>query len=141
MSQTIRVSHVSGHRFSVDIRSHRLTVDQPHAAPALEGGPTPVELFVAALAACAAHSAQLVLTRVDPHASVTATCEYEMSEAPPARVKSVRIAILLPFELSAERVASIRRAVELCSVQQSLRDQPEVAVTLHTDAVAAAERP
>jgi putative redox protein len=132
MAQTIIVRHVSGEHFAVDIRGHQLAVDQPKTAPNLEAGPTPVELFVAALASCAAHSAQLVLAKVDADASVTATCGYEMSGPPPWRVESVHIAVVLPNTLSAERLASVRRAVDQCTVHQSLRQPAEVEVTLVT---------
>ncbi len=137
MLHTITVNHVAGDHFAVDIRGHRLAVDQPKAAPALEAGPSPVELFVAALASCAAHAAQLVLARADPGASVVATCDYQMSEGPPSRVELVHVAVVLPSQLSEERVASIRRAVDQCTVHHSLRQAPEVVVTLLTDSAGA----
>jgi putative redox protein len=130
MAKTITVRHVSGEQFVVDIRGHQLAVDQPKATPYFEAGPTPVELFVAALASCAAHSAQLVLARVDANASITAICEYEMSTTPPWHVESVRVDMVLPITLSAERLASIRRAVDQCTVHESLRQPAKVVVTL-----------
>ena len=36
MAHTITVSHVAGERFTVDIRGHRLAVDQRNAVPGLE---------------------------------------------------------------------------------------------------------
>jgi putative redox protein len=130
MAKTITVRHVSGEQFVVDIRGHQLAVDQPKAVPYFEAGPTPVELFVAALASCAAHSAQLVLARTDANVSVSATCEYEMSATPPWRVESVRVAVVVPSTLSAARLASIQRAVDQCTVHQSLRQPATVVVTL-----------
>jgi putative redox protein len=143
MAHTITVNHESGERFAVNVRGHRLTVDQRHEVPGVEAGPTPVELFVAALASCAAHSAQLVLSRIDPSASVTTTCEYEMSSTPPWRVEFVHVAIILPGALSEARIASIRRAVDQCTVHTSIRRPIDVAVTIvapadpaHADAAA-----
>jgi putative redox protein len=137
MAHSITVRHVSGEHFAVDIRGHQLAVDQPNAVPGLEAGPTPVELFVAALASCAAHAAQLVLTRIDSEASVTATCGYGMSSLSPSRVEFVHVALVLPAALSPERLASIRRAVDQCTVHQSLRRPVEVVVTLLDDSEAA----
>jgi putative redox protein len=136
MAHAITVSHVAGEHFTVDIRGHRLAVDQPNAVPGLEAGPTPVELLVAALASCAAHAAQLVLARIAPKASVTATCEYEMSQASPWHVEFVHVALVLPGQLSAQRLASIRRAVDQCTVHESLRQRFEVVVTLLADSAA-----
>lgn len=133
MGHTITVSHVAGDHFSVDIRGHRLDVDQPKATPDLEAGPTPVELLVAALASCAAHAAQLVLARLDSAASVTATCEYEMSQVSPWRVEFVHVTLVLPRGLTEQRVASIRRAVDQCTVHQSLRQPFAVVVSLLSD--------
>jgi putative redox protein len=137
MARSIKVRHVSGEHFAVDIRGHQLAVDQPNVVPSLEAGPTPVELFVAALASCAAHAAQLVVARVDPQASVTATCGYGMSPVSPSHVEFVDVALVLPSALSPERLASIRRAVDQCTVHQSLRRPIEVVVTLLADAVVA----
>lgn len=133
MANTITVSHIAGEHFAVDIRGHQLAVDQPNAVPDLEAGLTPVELLVAALASSAAHAAQLVLARLDPSAWVTATCDYEMSQQSPWRVEFVHVALVPPGHLSTERLASIRRAVDQCTVHQSLRRPFEVVVSLHTD--------
>ena len=130
MGHSITVSHVAGEHFAVDIRGHRLAVDQPNAVPDREAGPTPLELFVAGLASCTAHAAQLVLARVDPAASVTATCEYAMSQTSPWRVESVHVVLVLPDGLSPERLASIRRAADQCTVHQSLRRPFEVVISL-----------
>lgn len=135
MSHSMTVTHVQGDQFAVDIRGHRLVVDQPQRPPALEAGPSPLELWVAGLAACVAHFAHLVLARTDPAATVTATCEYEMSDEPPSRVAVVHVALTLP-PLDPERLASIRRAVEQCTVSRSLERPPEVIVTLGSQAAA-----
>ena len=135
MRHAITVTHIERDQFAVDIRGHRLLVDQPQQAHELEAGPAPVELWVAALAACVAHFAHRVLARVDPAATLVATCEYEMSDAAPWRVAFVHVVLTLP-PLSAERMVSIRRAAEHCTVGRSLERPPEVVVTLRREPVA-----
>src|SRR5262245_47234546 len=50
----IVVSHDNGLRFSADIRSHRLILDQPRYAGGEDAGPTPLELLGASLGSCIA---------------------------------------------------------------------------------------
>src|SRR6266496_433693 len=52
--ETIRlaVTHLHTDAYEIDIRGHRLTVDQPVEAGGANLGPTPTELFAASLAAC-----------------------------------------------------------------------------------------
>ena len=48
------VRHQGGDRFEIDVRGHRVIVDQPSGAGGSDKGPTPTELFVAGLASCVA---------------------------------------------------------------------------------------
>jgi len=61
----IAVTHVSGDRFAIQVRGHRLVVDQPVADGGQDAGPTPTELFVGSLAACVAFYARRFLARHD----------------------------------------------------------------------------
>src|SRR6266498_6065514 len=63
--ETIRlaVTHLSTDAYEIDIRGHRLTVDQPVEAGGANLGPTPTELFAASLAACVGFYAGRFLRR------------------------------------------------------------------------------
>jgi len=54
VSGELRVRHVDGDRFTVDVRGHSLTVDQPVGDGGTDTAPTSTELFVAGLASCVA---------------------------------------------------------------------------------------
>ncbi|MET8897007.1 OsmC family protein [Streptomyces albogriseolus] len=50
----LEVTHVEQDAYTVDVRGHRLRVDQPLDAGGTDTAPTPTELFAASLATCVA---------------------------------------------------------------------------------------
>jgi putative redox protein len=130
---TITVHHLGLDRFAIDIRGHRIVVDQPSDESHREEGPTPIELLVAALASCTAHFAHRVLVRDDPHATVGVRCGYRMTHDGPHRVELVDLNVTLPPGLSAQRRASVERAMQHCTVHESLRLPPGIKVSLALD--------
>jgi putative redox protein len=48
----IFVRHEQGDRFTISVRGHDITIDQPLGDGGDDEGPTPSELFVASLAGC-----------------------------------------------------------------------------------------
>lgn len=134
MGAQITVHHLGADSFAIDIRGHKVVVDQPTDSAHQEAGPTPTELFVAALASCAAHYARRVLIREDPDATVTVICRHRMSSAAPWRVELVELDVTLPPGLSTQRRASVERAMEHCTVHESLRQPPRIITRLMPDA-------
>ncbi|MDX3458608.1 hypothetical protein PV396_42935 [Streptomyces sp. ME02-8801-2C] len=53
-AHVLDVIHVDGDAFAVEVRGHRLLVDQPADAGGTDTAPTPTELFAASLATCVA---------------------------------------------------------------------------------------
>ena len=133
MGEEIAVQHLGADRFMIDIRGHRLVVDQHTDAMHVEAGPTPTELLVAALASCTAHFARRVLGRDDPDATVSVACNHRMSTAAPHRVEWVEMHVTVPAGLSAQRRASVERAMQHCTVHESLRSAPRVVIDLVPD--------
>jgi putative redox protein len=129
MNAKMTVHHLGADRFAIDIRGHRLVVDQPSEVDN-EAGPTPTELFVAALASCAAHFAHRVLIRDDPDATVKVTCWFRTSTGAPNRVELVELEVALPPGLSAQRRASVERAMQHCTVHESLTQPPHVVISV-----------
>src|SRR6478752_1116476 len=58
MTEDVRVRHLDGDRFAVDVRNHTLLVDQPLDVGGTDTAPTPTELFIAGLASCVAFYAR-----------------------------------------------------------------------------------
>ena len=125
---SITVDHLQGDRFEVFIRGHRIVVDQPGDGG--DAGPTPTELFVAGLAACVAFYASRAVRRDGAHVAVR--CDHNMAEGSPARVAEIAVHVDLPPGLSPERIAAVGRAVQHCTVHNSLQMPPTVSITVGT---------
>lgn len=125
------VRHRTGDAFDIDIRGHSLHVDQ-RSPNDDEHGPTPVELFVGSLAACAAHYAHRYLRDTDrPHQGLTVECEWLMRAGTPHAVGSVRLRVLTPAALPPHARRELLAAVDGCTVQNSIRPPlPAVSVEL-----------
>lgn len=124
------VTNLAGDRFRIDVRGHRLLVDQPRR-DSEAAGPTPTELFVASLAACVGHYATRYLRRHDlPSEGLRVDCEWTMLAAEHARVRRVRLAVMPPAPVPDELLAGFREALEHCTVHNSLRQPPDLVIDL-----------
>ncbi|MEU6747810.1 OsmC family protein [Actinomadura nitritigenes] len=125
--QEIKVVHRENDAFTVFIRDHVIGVDQPYTSGGMDEGPTPVELFVAALAACAAHYARRYLAgRALPATGLEITADFAMNPGVPARVARVRLHLRPPVDLPAAALRGLEAAVASCTVQNSMLDPPRV---------------
>jgi uncharacterized OsmC-like protein len=121
------VTHVDGDAYEVDIRGHRLLVDQPVDAGGTDIAPTPVELFAASLATCVAFYAGRYLQRHGlPRDGLRVRSEFTMAADLPARVESLRLVVVPPPELPAQRQAALLAVASHCTVHNTLHDPPAV---------------
>jgi len=123
----LTVTSLRGDQHRITIRGHELLVDQPLADGGGDTGPTPTELFVASLASCVAHYARHGLGMSGEGPAVR--CTWAMSDAPPWRVSSIDVDVLLPSGTSEQRVAAVRRAIQHCTVHNTLVQPPSVRVS------------
>ncbi|MFB7467705.1 OsmC family protein [Streptomyces sp. NPDC056224] len=133
--QRLDVTHVEGDVYAVDVRGHRLRVDQPLGAGGTDTAPTPTELFAASLATCVAFYAGRYLLRHGlPRAGLGVRAEFAMAAGPPARVGAVRVVVTPPPELPEERRAGLLAVASHCTVHNTLRQPPETTVELEHSA-------
>ncbi|MFF7648039.1 OsmC family protein [Streptomyces canus] len=126
----IEVAHANGDAYDVDIRGHRLLVDQPVAAGGTDVAPTPVEMFAASLATCVAFYAGRYLDRHNlSRRGLRVRAEFTMADSP-ARVGSLRITLTPPPALSAQRHAALLAVASHCTVHNTLRQPPAVVLEL-----------
>jgi hypothetical protein len=93
---SITVDHGHADTFSIGVRDHRLTVDQPVADGGSDAGPTPTELFVASLAGCVAHYARRYLALHDlPQKGLRVIADYDLAFRP-TRVGRIRLILVVP---------------------------------------------
>src|SRR5687767_15117548 len=106
---TLSVRHLGGDRYDTHVRGHWLVLDQPASGDA---GPTPVEAFVASLAACAAFYAGRFLARHGV-AGHRVDCRYEQDTGGAVTLVSLSLRTApLPDALNAGAL----RAMEHCTV-------------------------
>lgn len=131
MMNEMRVEHEGEDRYRIRIRGHELIVDQTKDDGGGDAGPTPTELFVAGLASCVAFYVGRFLRRHGlPTEGLAVDCGFAFAEDRPARVGRVEVAVRLPEGFPEERRAALRAVVEHCTVHNSLRQPPEVAIEL-----------
>jgi putative redox protein len=130
MSEAITVRHLGGDRFTMDVRGHTITVDQPDDAGGEDTAPTPTELFVAGLASCVAFYARRYLVRhAIPDDGLEVAMDYALGGRP-TRVTDVAIRITPPAGLPAERRAAFLAVASHCTVHNTLHEPPVVDIAL-----------
>src|SRR5262245_29695823 len=124
----IETSWVSGDRCAVDVRGHRLFVDQPVEAGGEDSAPAPTELFVASLTACVAHYGGRFLARHGyGRAGLRVVSEYEMTTSP-ARINEIRLQVYPPVEMPHDLRPALKAVVSHCTVHNTIRLGPTVTV-------------
>ncbi|WP_030230963.1 MULTISPECIES: OsmC family protein [unclassified Streptomyces] len=124
----VDVLPIAGDAFEIRVRGHVLTVDQPLPDGGKDTAPTPVELFVTAVASCAAHYAGRFL---DHHGvsreGLSVRAGYRMADERPARVAALSLIVRVPA-LAPRRLAALRAVVSHCTVANSLAQSPDIAL-------------
>jgi uncharacterized OsmC-like protein len=126
--------HEGGHRFTLRIREHELTVDQPRGSGGEDAGPSSTELFVASLVGCIAHYGHTFLARHGLSGPVAAEADWSV-DLGSERLAAVQVRVVAP-PIPVELEAGFREAVEHCLVHNSLRTAPDVAVEIRHGAPA-----
>ncbi|GAA3880461.1 hypothetical protein GCM10023084_36760 [Streptomyces lacrimifluminis] len=127
----IEVTHTEHDACTVDIRGHRLQVDQPVDAGGTDTAPTPTELFAASLTTCVAFRAGRHLHRDHlPRTGPRVRTEFTMATDRPARVASLRVVVVPPPELPEQRRAALLAVASHCTVHNILDQPPEATIGL-----------
>ncbi len=133
----IEARYAGGDRSEIRIGHHRVVADQPHDAGGTDAGPTPTELFVASLAACAEFYVERFLRRHTRSLDgIVVRATAEMSDDRPARLGRIAIEVELPPRIAPELRDGAMRAADHCLVHEALRRPPVVDLTLAPDRAA-----
>jgi uncharacterized OsmC-like protein len=123
---------IAGDAYEIRVRGHVLTVDQPTDAGGKNTAPTPVELFVSAVASCAAHYAGRFLDRHDlTRDGLRVRAEFRTADDRPPRVAALSLVVEAP-SLPPERLAALRAVVSHCTVTNTLARPPEVSLEVRS---------
>ena len=132
----VKVTHQGEVKFQVTARRHTLICDQPAENCGTDEGMTPPELFLSALASCAAFYAVAYLKKKNLQrqgVEVRATVE---KAGPPARLDHFNIQVDVPGPLSEADQAGVTDSVHRCLIHNTLLHPPTVHIKLHTPVVA-----
>ena len=136
--RAIVVTHDGGLRFSAQIGSHRLIVDQPVGAGGTDTGPAPIQLLGTALATCIAlYVQQFLHARELPYEGMRVEVEQH-GASNPNRVAAFAVRVVLPVAVRGPHAEMLERVVRSCPAHGTLTHAAEVAVTIESPAAAAA---
>jgi len=103
----------------IDIRGHRLTVDEPVDRGGADEGPTPQELLAASIASCTAITLGIYANRKGwDLGHVEVECEYETAER--GSPTQLNVVVRLPDSCSEEQVNKLRVIAAKCPVHRLL---------------------
>lgn len=127
----VEVAHAGGESYAITTRGHVLLTDQPASSGGQDAAPTPTELLVAALASCVAYYAGRYLVRHQlERDGLHVTAEFTMAAGRPARVGAIGLRIVVPGGVPAERRAALLAVASHCTVHNTLRQEPGIAIDL-----------
>jgi len=130
MNNKITVDHAGNDRFTIDVRGHRLTVDQPVDNGGDDTAPTPTEMFVASMASCVAFYARRYLARhsIDPE-GLSVEADFDAGGRP-NRITDLAIRVTPPRALPQDRRAAFLAVASGCTLHHTLQSPPIVDITL-----------
>ena len=112
-------SDTRGLSHDVELREHRLVVDEPVEQGGEDKGPTPQELLAASLAACTAITLEMYARRKDwDLGDVEVQCDYEQSDK--GKPTLFKLALRLPSGLTPEQVERLESIAIKCPVHRTL---------------------
>jgi putative redox protein len=116
----------------VRVNGHEFLFDQPPAVPGGEDrGPSPLDVMVASVAACAHYFAAAYLHgRGLPTEELTVDVEADKERVPVSRIGKLALRVKLPAGLSARQVAGIERAIKSCPAYGTLLHSPVVEIAI-----------
>jgi len=132
--ETMEVTWLRGSQLAVDVRRHRLLVDQPADEGGDDRGMTPVELLIASLGSCIGHFAARFCDRHRlPADGLRVTVEWEYEEKP-HRVGRMTAHVRLPPPLAAALDPAMRermqKVLEGCTVHNTIAITPRIDVRI-----------
>ena len=113
---------------------HELIFDQPPAVPGGEDrGPSPLDVMVLSVAACAHYYASAFLyARGHATHDVTVEVESEKQRLTLSRIGRLTLKVRLPAGLSGHEIAGVERAIKGCPAYATLLHPPTVDISVVT---------
>ena len=116
----------------VRLGEHEVVFDQPASVPGGgDRGPSPLDVMVASVAACAHYFAAAYLHgRGLPTDRLSVEVESEKERVPVSRLGRLTIRVHVPAGLTEQQIAGIERAIKSCPAYGTLLHPPSVEITI-----------
>jgi len=126
----IVVTHEGGVKFSAEVGSHRIVVDQPVRAGGADAGPAPIALLGVSLGTCVAlYVQQFCHARNLPFQGMRVEVESYGAQNP-GRIGEFRVRVLLPQELPPKYAEMLEQVARSCPAHNTLVHGAEVNVEI-----------
>lgn len=116
-------------KVTTHVGAHRITADQPLANGGDDSAPTPYELFLASIAACAGTYVQHFCSLRNLDATGVVIREWPRYDEKGALL-AVELALELPPTFPPRYAEALLRVVEQCSVKRAIAAHPEFLVRI-----------
>jgi uncharacterized OsmC-like protein len=125
----------------VHVGEHELVFDQPASVPGGEDrGPSPLDVMVASVAACAHYFAAAYLHgRGLSTDGLTVEVQADKERLPVPRIGRLSMQVRVPAGLDERQLAGIDRAIKSCPAYGTLLHSPSVEMTIKSDGAPAQE--
>ena len=132
-SGRVEVSYLGGEQYEIATRGHAVLTDQPAAAGGQDAAMTPTDLLVALLSSCVAFYVGRYLARHGlSRGGLRVTAEFTLATDRPARIGEVALKIRVPGGVPPGREAALLAVAPHCTVHNTLRHPPGIAIELDT---------
>jgi len=127
--KSLNVSFPGGTRVDVAYKDHVIRTDQPAAEGGENSAPSPFDLFLASIAACAGYYL-LAFCRERGIAADTAGVVMTMERDPETRmISDIALELRLPAGFPEKYEAAAVRVVDACAVKKHILQAPDFKVT------------
>lgn len=121
------VTHEGGVKFAIQIRQHRITVDQPVRGGGEDAAPMPLELLGASLGSCVAlYVQQFCHARSLPYQGMRVEVQPHGAQG---RIGSFEVKVIMPEALEPRYAAMLERVAQSCPAHNTLAHGAEVSFT------------
>ena len=126
----------------VRVGNHDLIFDQPSVVAGGEDrGPSPLDVLVLSVGACAHYFATVYLhARGISAADLTVEVESEKEHAPAPRIGRIALKVRVPPGLTAQQIVGIERAIWRCPAYGTLVHPPSVEIAVEVGPVSGEHR-
>lgn len=126
----VQVRYEEGVKFSAQVRTLKIFIDQPKEKGGSDSGMNPLEIFLSSLGSCVALYAKRYCkdTNLD-FTGLTVEVESELSSERPYRFTDIKLMVKLKNDIG-DRKESFLRFIKNCPIHNTLSGQPKIDIDI-----------